>query len=118
MMIKRGVILLVLVLSVFLVSCSPGKTIAGQASMGVYVEEVCDDGIDNDEDGYYDCHDYTCGCYLGMLEGACCLDHNSKSATYTEYSSTGICNNQGQFPVVNSFVCQKMAEKLGYVFIS
>ena len=44
---------------------------AGSGDGGSSGSEICDDGIDNDGDGYVDCDDYNCDGTIGNADPAC-----------------------------------------------
>lgn len=89
--------------------------------------EICGDGLDNDGDGYYDCHDFDCipetgetykaedFCTLKDRQPTCCLYHSDKLWEYERsFDSDTMCIGAGRYPVVSERVCQLMANKVGY----
>ena len=112
--------------------CSEGQLVSKTFECGngcndgacVVVEsetEVCSDGVDNDGDGYIDCHDGDCSgtqCSLKNKEPTCCLYHDLEVGTYTGTFIQGTyCDGAGKFPVMNEAVCEAMVDHAGYSYV-
>jgi hypothetical protein len=92
-------------------------------------EEVCGDGLDNDGDGYFDCHDYDCSpaqgepykadafCTLKYGELTCCMNHFEKKAGFVTEFQLGDCLGNGRYPIVNAETCEAMAAKYNYEYL-
>ena len=98
-------------------------------AFGCSPEMVCDDGIDNDSDGYVDCFDTNCSCAntggpipneacLCMLEEeepVCWLDHDAQTCRYTNSYQSDSFGFGGRYPVANVDVCISGCGKFGYL---
>ncbi len=94
-----------------------------------HTETVCDDGEDNDDDGYVDCFDADCSCAntggsipndecLCMLEEGepvCWLDHDARTCRYTDSYHDDSFGFGSRYPVLNVDVCISGCEKFGYL---
>ena len=91
-------------------------------------EEICGDGLDNDYDGYYDCHDYDCSpamgepylagnfCTLDVGKPTCCLDHGADTGVFVESFQLDLCQGMGRYPVLTEEVCVFMVNKYSYEY--
>ena len=51
--------------------CDDYEDVCGGTDGGSTDTEICDDGIDNDSDGYIDCDDWNCDGTTGDIDPAC-----------------------------------------------
>ena len=95
------------------------------------VRETCDNGIDDDSDGYPDCFDADCSgmssCSLSSPRPTtCCLYHDLGYAEYHYnfdvnrdcFYEPGVSQvkNAGRYHVINERTCRLGAEKFGYEY--
>lgn len=103
--------------------CSDGACVSTPTE-----EEICGDGVDNDNDGYSDCFDADCdnNCVLKEHNPTCCLYHNLEYATYAEDFTLDMCTypkeygfsveHAGRYPVLNENECKNAALVFGYSY--